>query len=74
MPSQYEVAYKGFTFDTTVMMDQMSNSMGPGMATEAAPQLAQVTQALSALGFERIAMLAAKAPSVHHMIWTPFEA
>ena len=27
-----------------------------------------------ALGFERIAMLAAKAPSVHHMIWTPFEA
>lgn len=55
VPSQYEVAYKGFTFDTTVMMEQMRNNMGPGMATEAAPQLAQVTQALSALGFERIA-------------------
>ena len=27
-----------------------------------------------ALGFDRLAMLAAGAPSIHHMMWTPFKA
>jgi hypothetical protein len=38
-----------------VVMDQMRHGMGPGFATEAAPQLDQMAAALSALGLEQIA-------------------
>ena len=55
VPSHYEVAYQGVTYDMGVMMDQTRYSMGPGMATEAAPQFEQMAETLSALGLERIA-------------------
>lgn len=55
VPSDYRIAYSGFSYDMNVMMDQMRAQMGPGMATEAAPQLSQMAQTLSALGLDRIA-------------------
>ncbi len=54
VPSHYEVAYKGFTYDMGVAMDQTRHSMGPGMATEAAPQFEQMAQTLAALGLETV--------------------
>ncbi len=54
VPSDYKVDYTGFRYDMNIVMDQMRHSMGPGMATEAAPQLNRMAETLAALGFEQI--------------------
>ena len=54
VPSQYDVAYRGLTYDMGLMLEEMRNGMAPGLSTEAAPQLEQFRAALTALGLERI--------------------
>lgn len=54
VPSQYDVFYSGMTYELNAMVNAMESRMGPGFSTEAAPQLQQFRDALSALGVERI--------------------
>jgi hypothetical protein len=54
IPSRYDVAYRGLTYDMGAMFEEMRNGMAPGFSTETAPQMEQFREALSALGLERI--------------------
>lgn len=54
VPSRYEIAYSGVTYDFDVMVAQMRDGMGAGFATEAAPQFNRIFEAMSALDLQRI--------------------
>ncbi|MEO1136737.1 MAG: hypothetical protein AAFW68_09015 [Pseudomonadota bacterium] len=55
VPSNYSVAYQGFTYQFDTAFGQMLDQMGPGFATEAAPAFEQTMQTFSALGLDRMA-------------------
>ena len=55
VPSHYDIAYTGVTYDMSVMMDEVQRRMGPGHATEAAAQFDEMMETMTALGLDRIA-------------------
>lgn len=55
VPSNYTVSYQGFTYEFDSIFGQMLDQMGPGFATEAAPEFEQMMQTFSALGLDRLA-------------------
>ncbi len=54
VPSDFDIAYEGVTYDFNVMAAKMRDGMGPGFATEAAPQFKRLTETLMALGIDRV--------------------
>ncbi|PQA87942.1 hypothetical protein [Hyphococcus luteus] len=54
VPAAYDVAYEGVNYDFNVMVAQMRDGMGPGFATEAAPQFDKLIETLTALGVDRL--------------------
>jgi hypothetical protein len=55
VPSDYRVAYSGYTQEIGKMFGVMRNRMPPGFSTESAPQFEQVLTVVNALGLERLA-------------------
>jgi len=55
VPSNYQVAYSGFSQDIAGMIAEAQNELPPGAATETSPQFAKVQSALSSLGVDRLA-------------------
>lgn len=54
VPSRYDAAYSGATYDFNVMFAQMRDGMGAGFSTEAAPQFEEIFKLLNGLGIERM--------------------
>lgn len=54
VPSDVSVVYAGMTYDLGAIFGEMRDGMGPGFATEAAPQFDEILNIISALGIDRL--------------------